>query len=102
MYAGHIVETGTVDEVFERPSHPYTRGLLAAVPRLDRIRPAKLSVIEGAPPDLSSPVPGCPFQPRCPYRIPLCSEQNPGLAPPASEAAAGHEVACWVAQGVAS
>jgi oligopeptide/dipeptide ABC transporter ATP-binding protein len=66
MYAGQIVETGTVDEVFRAPRHPYTLGLLRSVPDFDRVQDS-LSAIQGAPPDLVLPPPGCRFHPRCPF-----------------------------------
>jgi peptide/nickel transport system ATP-binding protein/oligopeptide transport system ATP-binding protein len=66
MYAGQVVETGTVEEVFREPRHPYTLGLLRSVPDVDDVRES-LSTIPGAPPDLASPPPGCPFHPRCPF-----------------------------------
>jgi peptide/nickel transport system ATP-binding protein len=80
MYAARVVEQGAADQVFHRPRHPYTMGLLRSVPRLDRPRGAKLETIEGLPPNLAAAPPGCRFAPRCPYRIPLCDEEPP-LAP---------------------
>jgi oligopeptide transport system ATP-binding protein len=65
MYAGKIVEEATTEELFAQPRHPYTVGLLASVPRLDEPRHEELPTIEGAPPDLLAPPPGCPFMPRC-------------------------------------
>src|SRR6476659_7763610 len=81
MYAGYIVETGTVDEIFHNPRHPYTLGLLKSIPRLDEPRKEKLVPIEGLPPDLVDPPTGCPFQPRCPYAIERCGPENPSLEP---------------------
>ena len=66
MYAARIVEQGSADDVFLRPLHPYTIGLMRSVPRLDLPRGVKLETIEGLPPDLRSPPPGCRFAPRCP------------------------------------
>jgi oligopeptide/dipeptide ABC transporter ATP-binding protein len=66
MYAGQVVETGSVEEVFREPRHPYTLGLLRSVPDVDDVREA-LATIPGVPPDLASPPPGCPFHPRCPF-----------------------------------
>jgi oligopeptide/dipeptide ABC transporter ATP-binding protein len=66
MYAGQVVETGTVDEVFRQPRHPYTLGLLRSVPDFDDVRQT-LSSIPGTPPDLAAPPPGCRFHPRCPF-----------------------------------
>jgi oligopeptide/dipeptide ABC transporter ATP-binding protein len=82
MYAGRQVEIGDVDEVFYSPSHPYTRGLLASLPRLDRRRDgAKLERISGQPPSLLHLPPGCAFSPRCSYADPggLCDTQRPEL-----------------------
>ena len=74
MYAARIVESGTAERVFGRPLHPYARGLLAAVPRLDRGRATKLATIDGAPPNLLDPPTGCRFRPRCRYAIDACTE----------------------------
>ncbi|HTD77756.1 MAG TPA: oligopeptide/dipeptide ABC transporter ATP-binding protein, partial [Chloroflexota bacterium] len=92
MYAGYIVETGTADELFHNPRHPYTLGLLKSIPRLDEPRKEKLVPIEGLPPDLVDPPPGCPFQPRCPYAVERCVPENPSLEP----VVPGHRIACWV------
>jgi len=75
MYAGQIVEEGTVTDVFHHPSHPYTEGLLKSIPRLDREFPAsaRLSTIEGSVPSLIDPAPGCRFANRCSYRIADCT-----------------------------
>ena len=72
MYAAHIIEQGTADDVFLRPLHPYTIGLMRSVPRLDLPRGIRLETIEGLPPDLRSPPTGCRFAPRCPYRQDAC------------------------------
>jgi oligopeptide transport system ATP-binding protein len=92
MYAGYIVETGTVDEIFHHPRHPYTLGLLKSIPRLDEPRKEQLVPIEGLPPDLVDPPPGCAFQPRCPYTTERCMSENPGL----ESVVPGHRIACWV------
>jgi oligopeptide/dipeptide ABC transporter ATP-binding protein len=78
MYAGRIVETGTAAEVFRRPAHPYTEGLLASVPRVAR-RTERLEPITGAPPNLARIPAGCPFHPRCGHRRPVCREDEPPL-----------------------
>ena len=92
MYAGRVVEVAPVAEIFRRPRHPYTRALLASIPRLGTW-PARLPTIEGAPPDLACPPAGCPFAPRCRFRVPACSDRLPPLAAVAPE----HETACIVA-----
>jgi peptide/nickel transport system ATP-binding protein len=89
MYAARIVESGSADAVFAHPLHPYARGLLAAVPRLDRGRRAKLQTIEGAPPNLLNPPEGCRFRPRCQHAVETCR-----AIPPLVEPAPGHTVAC--------
>jgi oligopeptide/dipeptide ABC transporter ATP-binding protein len=80
MYAGRIVETGTVGAVFHDPGHPYTRGLLACLPRLDSRHEVQVS-IPGVPATPQSLPSGCPFHPRCRYAIASCSEEEPELAP---------------------
>jgi peptide/nickel transport system ATP-binding protein len=72
MYAARIIEQGTADDVFLRPLHPYTIGLMRSVPRLDLPRGVRLETIEGLPPDLRTPPAGCRFAPRCPYRQDAC------------------------------
>ena len=90
MYAGRIVETGRADELFERPAHPYTMGLLRSTPRLDELRPRLVS-IDGVPPDLAHPPGGCAFHPRCPLATDACVTTAPPLSPDPSQ----REVACW-------
>jgi oligopeptide/dipeptide ABC transporter ATP-binding protein len=87
MYAGRIVETGLTEEVLEQPRHPYTVGLLRSMPRLDRVRQARLTPIEGSPPDLSGDLVGCAFAPRCAWRIEICRSVDPALEPVAEAAA---------------
>ena len=92
MYAGRIVEQAPVARLFAEPQHPYTIGLLGAVPRLDA--PAeRLAVIEGAVPNPLAPPPGCRFHPRCPFAVPRCRSEAPALV----ELEPGHEAACWQA-----
>jgi len=93
MYAGKVVETAPTGELFANPRHPYTLGLLASVPRLDEKRHSELRTIEGAPPDLLSPPPGCPFMPRCAFARAICRTMPP-LDPVAGNSA--HLKACWV------
>ena len=81
MYAGHIVESGPVSQIFTAPAHPYTVGLLHSIPRLDDQRGVKLTPIGGQPPDLLNPPPGCPYAPRCPKVQSRCREERPELMP---------------------
>jgi peptide/nickel transport system ATP-binding protein len=91
MYAGQIVETGIAEDVFERPAHPYTQGLIRSTPRLDD-RMERLIAIEGAPPNLLAPPAGCAFRDRCPIAEPIC-ETQPRLVP--IEGRPLGTVACW-------
>jgi oligopeptide/dipeptide ABC transporter ATP-binding protein len=77
MYGGRIVESGTLDQIFYDPQHPYTWGLLGSVTRLDRPRTHRLSQIKGAPPSLLDPPKGCHFRPRCPHAFSRCTEVPP-------------------------
>jgi oligopeptide/dipeptide ABC transporter ATP-binding protein len=77
MYAGRIVETGTLDQIFYDPQHPYTWGLLGSVIRLDRPRSHRLAQIKGQPPSLIDPPQGCHFRPRCPHAFSRCTEVPP-------------------------
>lgn len=94
MYAGFIVERGPNDVVFGDTRHPYTLGLLKSLPRIDQ-KGEKLFSIEGSPPDLRIKATGCPFAPRCHYRIEKCLEAIPPLVQ-AEGSGEGHLVACWV------
>jgi oligopeptide transport system ATP-binding protein len=98
MYAGYIVESASAEQLFAEPRHPYTLGLLRSIPRIDETRREKLIPIEGLPPDLVAPPPGCPFQPRCPYAVERCTTENPSLEP----ISRGHTIACWVDVGARS
>ncbi len=91
MYAGRPVEVGPVDEVYYRSRMPYTMGLLASIPRLDRGREQPLVPIEGSPPSPAALPPGCPFEPRCPISVPECAEVEPEPEPVGSP---GHLAAC--------
>jgi oligopeptide/dipeptide ABC transporter ATP-binding protein len=81
MYAGFIVESATTAELFANPVHPYTVGLLHSVPRLDAEEGSELIPIEGSPPDQRQAPVGCPFAPRCAWRLETCWTSNPTLAP---------------------
>jgi peptide/nickel transport system ATP-binding protein len=94
MYAGRVVEAGTLDEIFYDPQHPYTWGLLGSLTRLDRPRPHRLPQIRGAPPSLLSPPQGCAFRPRCPHAFGRCVEV-PGLDARVPDAP-GHRDRCWL------
>lgn len=89
MYAGQIVENGTVGDIFYHPAHPYTRGLLAALPRPGQ---EKLSPVPGRSPDLLNPPPGCAFWPRCGQAMLICRQ-----APPETILSDSHRVRCWLA-----
>jgi oligopeptide transport system ATP-binding protein len=91
MYGGMVVESGSASQVFARPRHPYTLGLLRSVPRLDAPRGEKLQPIEGAPRDMLRPPQACPFQPRCRYEVDLSRQEVPPLRP----VEPGHSVACF-------
>jgi oligopeptide transport system ATP-binding protein len=95
MYAGHIVENSSVHAIYETPLHPYTKALMGSVPRL-RKWPKRLTTIEGTPPNLITEITGCPFQPRCSFRIPRCETENPSMV----EITTGHACACWVAESI--
>lgn len=89
MYAGEIVESGSVEQIYSTPLHPYTQGLFNSVPSLDDDK-HRLTPIDGLMPDPTNLPAGCHFHPRCPYATELCK-----TSPPASEAENGHRVMCW-------
>jgi oligopeptide transport system ATP-binding protein len=89
MYAGRIVETAPVEEIYANPAHPYTRGLLESIPRLDQ-KGQELYAIKGLPPNLLSIPPGCAFNPRCPMAQDVCRSE----VPPLSDVAEGRQSAC--------
>ena len=91
MYAGVVVETGRVEDIFDHPAHPYTKGLLASLPdpaHKDKV----LTGIAGQAPDLFHMPSGCRFYPRCPRAMRICAH----MAPPVYEREIGHTVACWL------
>ncbi len=92
MYAGYIVERGDVKDIYKRPRHPYTHGLLGSLPRLDEAPGTKLISIPGLPPDLVALPRGCPFAARCTYVTDHCLEEMPPLEKADTER---HTVACW-------
>jgi peptide/nickel transport system ATP-binding protein len=92
MYAGNLVEMGTKRDIFQAPAHPYTRGLLHAVPNLKTVRGRPLATIEGTVPPLHAMPPGCAFEPRCGFRVPECARARPALL----EISAGHLARCPV------
>lgn len=92
MYAGKIVESGTVQDIFYHARHPYTWGLLRSMPRMDSPAKQKLAVIAGQPPDLLKLPEGCSFYPRCPHAMRICIEQVPENVQVSSE----HNATCWL------
>jgi peptide/nickel transport system ATP-binding protein len=94
MYAGNVVEVAELHELFKNPLHPYTQGLMAAVPRPDKST-VKLQSIKGSVPDLIYPPTGCRFHPRCPKAFADCPQRKP----PDIEAAQGHLVQCLLYGG---
>ncbi len=91
MYAGMFMETGRAADLFARPRHPYTLGLLESIPRLDAARKGRLRPIPGTPRDMLRPPQACPFQPRCRFEVDLSSQE----VPPLRELEPGHMVACF-------
>ncbi len=92
MYAGKIVEMGSTLQLFDNPSHPYTRALMRCLPEVG-LKRGQLAEIGGQPPDPAQLPPGCPFAPRCPERQPVCDE----VFPPSVTVENGHVASCWVA-----
>jgi oligopeptide/dipeptide ABC transporter ATP-binding protein len=104
MYAGRPVEIGTVEDVFYKPSMPYTLGLLGSLPRLDSDGTERLRQIPGSPPSMMGEHTGCPFAPRCPMRAEVCVATEPALTivPSVSSSTGDHLSACHFAERVAS
>jgi len=99
MYAGKVIEQGSVEEIYSRAAHPYTQGLMRAIPSLDCERKTPLSTIEGTVPGLRNLPSGCRFHPRCPHTEPLCRSTSPDVEP----VAGNHAAAChWVAGRLSS
>ena len=94
MYAGHIVEYGTADEIFYEPRHEYTKGLIRSIPKLNAEKTERLVPIEGQPVDLLNPPAGCPFAPRCANCMKICLSQMP----PLTELSDTHYSYCWLLQ----
>jgi oligopeptide transport system ATP-binding protein len=94
MYAGKIVEYGTIDEIFYNPSHEYTKGLLRSIPKLNEKEHKKLVPIEGTPVDMLNPPVGCPFAPRCDSCMKICLKKMPEY----TNIIEGHYSACWLLQ----
>ena len=94
MYAGHIVEYGTTDEIFYNPKHEYTKGLINSIPKLNAAEKERLVPIEGTPVDLLNPPAGCPFAPRCKSCMKICLREMP----PRTELSDTHYTYCWLRQ----
>ena len=94
MYAGHIVEYGTADEIFYEPKHEYTKGLIKSIPKLNVQETERLIPIEGQPVDLLNPPAGCPFAPRCANCMKICLREMP----PKTELSDTHYSQCWLLQ----
>ena len=92
MYAGKMVEQGPVDDIFYNPGHPYTKGLLRSMPRVDAESYERLIPIEGSPVDMLNPPEGCPFAPRCEHAMKICLQKMP----PYVEMGENHRAACWL------
>lgn len=91
FYAGKIVEDAKIDDLYTKPLHPYSQGLLKAVPRLESHSKDPLATIPGSPPDLIAPPPGCAFHPRCDYAMQICAMEDPNLLE-----VENRRVACWL------
>ena len=92
MYAGNIIERGSIDDIFYNPKHPYTLGLLKSIPKINNDDHERLIPIEGNPVDLINPPKGCAFAPRCEYCMNICMEK----IPPVYHVEDGHEASCWL------
>ena len=92
MYGGLIMEEALIDDLFEKPGHPYTMGLLASIPDIEQDKSVRLKPIPGSPPDMTNPPKGCPFAPRCPYARKLCGEELPEFV----EVGENHRSRCFL------
>ena len=92
MYGGLIMEEANIYDVFERPRHPYTMGLIASIPDIHQDKNKRLKPIPGSPPDMVHPPRGCPFAPRCRYACRICLQE----LPPVFELAPDHRSRCWL------
>jgi len=92
MYGGQVMEQGTVQDIFYNPKHPYTQGLLLAIPKINLEEKKRLIPILGTPPDLLNPPPGCPFAPRCEHTLKICVVKEP----PYMTVSENHKTACWL------
>ncbi len=91
MYAGEVVEYGSVDDIFYRAAHPYTQGLKQAMPDMHQHGKDRLEAIPGSPPDLFAPPPGCAYHPRCPHAMQICKHRDPGQY----RVGDAHYASCW-------
>ncbi|MBT7099215.1 ABC transporter ATP-binding protein, partial [Candidatus Poribacteria bacterium] len=98
MYLGRVVESGKTERIFDSPQHPYTKGLLAAIPSVDPDRRTEAPPVTGDVPSPSDPPPGCHFHTRCPVAFDRCSQETPGLAPFAAATGVGERSRCFLTQ----
>ena len=96
MYAGYVVEEASVDDLYDDPRHPYTLGLLDALPSVSETTQRRLTTIQGTPPDLAGRPRCCPFFPRCEDTKEKCRHENPPLITPPGVKDRGHRIACWI------
>ncbi len=92
MYGGLVMEEASIDDIFEKPGHPYTMGLLVSIPDIKQDKSVRLMPIPGSPPDMTNPPEGCPFAPRCPYARKICAQELPEFI----ELGEGHRTRCFL------
>ena len=97
MYAGAVMERGSVHDIFKAPRHPYTWALLSSMPGRIQESKSELYALRGTPPDLRRPIKGCPFAERCEYRMSICLKETPEEFPVGE----GHSAACWLCHPMA-